>query len=146
MNAAPTERPAFESAKDQQWTWKTDGMRAYAVAFVRAAVGSQDRGEPCFGPDDLPEHEHPEGNGMAGSVISGLLRAHVVEPFYGSLPELGIHGGRRNSRSEKRNAAKVQTYRLVSRPLAEAFLRRHGAVFAQVQPTFTFMAEVRSCA
>ena len=146
-------REGFENAKAMLWAWKNDELRAYAVALVKAGIRALDDAQPStlsilagtFAPDDVPDELHPPGQGTSGAVTSKLLRAHVIEQFYGNAPHDGVMGGRRLSRSKPRNGAKVQLYRLCSRAIAAEFLRRHGASLVPKQTEFDMVTVCPKC-
>ena len=128
-----SDRPELEKATAALWAWKSEELRAYATALVTAGHHATVKGNGIFGPDDVQDDQHPEGQGTSGVVMNQLLRAGILEPWYGNLPDQGIVAGRRPSRSKLRHGSKVQLYMLKSRPLAEAFLRRHGASVEPIQ-------------
>jgi len=114
----------FTEARDIQFAWKSEAMRDAAVALVRAGIAQQDRGEPCFGPDDVPDSYEYGGQGICGSVIHVLRTAHIIEDYFGpAYPH-----GRRKSRRATANGRKVCLYRLTNRGIAEALMRRYGVV------------------
>ena len=105
-----------------EWTWKTDSMRAMAVAVLRLAV-SRAAGEP-FSALDLPIHGEDAhgGSGIAGSVFRQLADAHILAP-------VGVFCEGEFLQRRVRNAGgnPVGLWRLADWPLAHALLRRHGA-------------------
>ena len=118
--------PSLATASAQMIVWKSDAVLRYAVGFVRAAHALALKGVPV-GSDDVEDCYQPiSGPGIAGSAVAALREAHIIEDFFGSIPAMGIHGGRRRSKRESANARKVAVYRLSSLAAAEEFLRRHG--------------------
>ena len=106
--------------------WKNDEQLAYAVEVIAAGRRLYADAVPFFGPDDVPESDH--GLHLPGIVFRMLAQAGIIEPYYGTNVLAGIKYGRRVSKHERRNGAKVQLYNLVNTGLADAFLQRHGAV------------------
>jgi len=121
--------PAPANAVDQQDIWKDAGMKAFAGALITHALRRLNAGEIYFTTDCVTAAERIVngfhiGNGVPGSVITKLKNAHVIRA-------VGVVvAGRFYADSEKssRNDAKtrpVDRYELVSRAVAESFLRRH---------------------
>lgn len=135
---AEANREGLEKATAQLWAWKSEELRAYAIALITAGHHATVKGNGIFGPDDVPDEQHPAGQGTSGVVTNQLLRAGILEPWYGNLPDQGIVAGRRPSRSKLRHGSKVQLYMLKSRALAEAFLRRHGVSLEPIQQELAF--------
>lgn len=113
---------SFGAARDCQNAFKHAQIQRYATAFISAGIELLDRGVGHFGSDDVPESAIPQGSGIAGSAITMLLNAHVIAAFWQTIPEQGIYGGRRRSKREARNGAKIPLYRLTSRAAAEVYL------------------------
>lgn len=124
---------AFSAARDQVATWKSEEAKRFSLALVQTGLDLYERGVPYVGPDDVPEDCMPHGSRVAGCEVARLLNAHVIDPFFGTVPEDGVHGGRRRSKRPSRNAAKVCLYKLRSLSVAEAFLMRHGRVARERQ-------------
>jgi len=124
-------RARFADAILQEAIWKSAEIQRYAVALVLRAVRLYERGTRYFGSDDVDEEDQPRGHGIAGSVCEMLKRAHVIEHYYGSKPEDGVFAGRRRSKRESRNGAKIDLYSLCSLKAAETFLARHGVKVAK---------------
>lgn len=127
------ETETFGKAKDQQMLWKSADIIRYAYTFVAVAVNHCLRNLPYTGSDDMPPELTVAGRGIAGSAISMLRNAHIIEDYYGTHPEQGIHHGRRRSKRPERNGAKVNLFSLTSLAAAEEFLRRYSVDFEPQQ-------------
>ena len=110
-------------ASERILIWKGQEYRAAAIAFVQAGLQC---GRAFFGPDDIPEGVTFSSQGILGSAVHALREAHVIEDFFGSVPEEGIVYGRRRSKRASANGRKIQLYRLSSIGAAVEFLRRNG--------------------
>jgi hypothetical protein len=127
------DRLAFHEAIDQQDVWKAPEMRAFAVALVRAAVEKLKNGQLHFSTDDVPEDQHPESSGVAGSVIEKLKNAHVIEPV-GRMIDGQWYPERVRSARASRKGAWICKYQLCSLANGSEFLRRNAvAIFGQQQ-------------
>lgn len=129
--------PAPAAAVDQQITWKHPEMQGFAVALVRAAYARAMEGIHKFTTDIVPDTVRGDGHGIAGSVVTLLKNAHVIEP-------VGIFSGgkffalRERSNRAGRKDAWNNVYRLCSLGVAREFLQRNGAPVAARQEELTF--------
>ena len=114
--------------------WKNREQEEYAVRLVMAGLAQLDAGRDYFGPDDIPE-DTASGYGqyLPGIVSRTLQLAGLLVPYEKTKIEEGIKFGRRKSKHESRNGAKIQLYSLLSRSLAEAFLKRKSGLIVEKQ-------------
>ena len=117
--------PAPAKAVDQQVVWKNDEMLTFAISLVEHALGLLHGGVNKFTTDIVPDTDRGDGHGIAGSVISMLTNASVIEP-------IGIFSGgvfyqeRIKTEREGSKSRYVNVHRLCSRSVAEEFLRRNN--------------------
>ena len=120
----------FAIGRDQAQAFKHAELVRYACAFVAAGLALMDRGTGYVGSDDVGEEYQagPDGPGIAGSAVTMLRNAGVIEDYWGNDAEAvpPVRGGRRRSKRESANGRRVPVYGLSSRSLAETFLRRNG--------------------
>ncbi len=106
-------------------------MKAFAIALITHALRRLNAGNDYFTTDCVTDAERIVngrhiGPGVPGSVITKLKNAHVIQP-------VGIFVGDKfyaDSEKSKRGDAKtrpVDKYKLVTRAIAESFLRRNTA-------------------
>src|SRR5436190_24272366 len=76
----PTPAPAV----DQQTVWKNAEVLEFAKALVKAAVARAAVGSYKFTTDIVADAERGTGTGIAGTVVTMLKHAHVIEA-------VGIH-------------------------------------------------------
>ena len=100
---------------EQHATWKGGELTQAQVALVRAALSALDAGRDYFGPDDVPENVSFGSTGIIGSAVHALRSATLIRDFWGSVPDAGVHHGRRKSKRESANGRKVSLYQLTSR-------------------------------
>ena len=114
--------------------WKNEDQEKYARHLVAAGLAQLNAGRDYFGPDDIPE-DTAQGYGqyLPGIVSRILQLAGLLVPYEQTKIEEGIKFGRRKSKHESRNGAKVQLYKLASRGLAEEFVRRKGGLVVEKQ-------------
>lgn len=120
-----TDTLTFAKARDQMQAFKGAEIRRCGVSLVVRAFQLLDEGVGHFGPDDLPDLLTFEGQGIVGSTVAMLRSAHIIEDWFGSNPDEGLFHGRRRSKRESANGRKVCTYRLLSRAVAETYLRQN---------------------
>jgi hypothetical protein len=118
--------PAPAQAVDQQVVWKNAEMRAFSVALVRAALALAEAGTFKFTTDIVRDSERGDGTGIAGSVITILKNAHVIESV-GFMREGKFYAERMMSGREGRKSAWNSVYRLTTHSAAREFLDRAGA-------------------
>jgi hypothetical protein len=111
--------------------WKSAEQLTYAVQAVKTAREKLLQGQDFFGPDDMPENQ--AGQNIPGIAFRILCLAGIIRPYYGTQETDGILYGRRKSKHESRNGAKIQLYSLVNMGMAESFLERNGAVLERGQ-------------
>ena len=125
---------SFEKAKDQMWTWKTRETKRAQCEIVKAGLRELNAGRDYFGPDNIPDDITFSGNGIVGSAVSGLISANIIyEVRHLWKFDEGINHGRRRSLRKAANGRKLQLYALVSRGVAESFLRRNKAAYEDIQ-------------
>ena len=109
---------ATSTAINQQIAWKNPEMRRFAVALVRAALGA-DNAE--FTTDLVADQLRGDGTGIAGSAVTVLKDAHIIEPV--GITSAGTwYAARRQSERPGAKSRYLNIYKLTSRPLALAFL------------------------
>jgi hypothetical protein len=114
------------SAQSQMHSWKTSQVTLAAKELLMAGVDLYDKGVIYFAPDDVPPCVSFEGNGIMGCAVHMLLDSTVIVENFDTYPELGIYHGRRHSKRASAHGRKVSLYSLVSRPIAQEWLKRHG--------------------
>lgn len=124
MNPA-TPRESFHEAIDQQDIWKAPEMKAFAIALVRVAVEKLKAGQVHFTTDDVPEDKHPEGHGIAGSVIEKLKNASVIQPV-GVMVAGKWYADRVRSMRPSSKGRWIGKYELCSLHNGAEFLRRNA--------------------
>ncbi len=98
----------------QKVAFKGDEFKRYQATLLYTALGLWPQDVAA---DDVPGWLRPASLTTAGCAWA-LLKCDAVHVFE--------RVGRRASRSEKRNAAWINTYRLTSRALANTWLERNG--------------------
>lgn len=124
--------PAPAAAVDQQVVWKNDEIRTFAVAFVREALRLQQAGTMKFTTDIVRDAERGSGTGIAGSVITMLKNASVIQAV-GFWRDGQFYAERMMSAREGRKSAYNNVYQLTSHATAVSFLERHGASVPRLQ-------------
>jgi len=124
--------PAPAIAIAQQVIWKNDEVHRFAVALVRAALGRRDRGVHTFTTDIVPDAERGTGTGIAGSVVTMLKNANVIQPA-GIVRDGKFYAERMMSAREGRKSAWNNVYSLTSGALAAEFLERAGVSVSLAQ-------------
>src|SRR5579859_4625888 len=108
--------PAPAPAICQEVVWKNHEVLAFAVALVKGALKKLGVGANQFTTDIVPDVSRGSGPGIAGSVVTMLQNASVIEP-------VGMFGGadgktfyQHRVRSERPNAKSryVNVYRLAN--------------------------------
>jgi hypothetical protein len=124
--------PAPAPAVDQQVVWKNDEMLAFSISLIENALALLGAGVNKFTTDIVPDSDRGTGSGTAGSVITQLTNANVIEPvgvFVGQV----FYQERVKSEREKSKGRWVDVHRLCSRSVAEEFLRRNNRPVAPQQ-------------
>jgi hypothetical protein len=121
-----TDNASFSAAREQQHAWKSEQVQCAAKELVLAGVALHDAGTRYFGPDDIPDAVSFPGCGIVGAAVHMLLESGVIVEFFGDVMAEKIRHGRRASKRASANGRKVSLYSLTSRPLAQAYLARHG--------------------
>lgn len=114
--------------------WKSPELDRYAEGLLTAALKRWDAGVVYFNNDDVPTAYQPLDKSTVGCVFKQLQVSHIIEPWRGNIPELGIWGGMRQSTRACCNGHRNPTWTLTSRSLAEEWLRRHGVAVEERQP------------
>jgi uncharacterized protein YwbE len=117
--------PAPAQAVDQQVVWKNDEMLTFSISLVEHALGLLSEGVNKFTTDIVPEADRGTGHGIAGSVISMLTNASVIEPV-GVFVAQVFYQERVKSERDESKGRWVNVHRLCSRSVAEEFLRRNN--------------------
>jgi len=127
--------PAPATAIHQEVVWKNDEVLAFAVALVKHALAKLDAGQACWTTDIVPDAERGTGNGIAGSVVTLLQNASVIEPV-GIVQQGTWYANRIKSERPGAKSRWLNVYRLASRGMAGEFLARHGHAVAprETQP------------
>jgi hypothetical protein len=121
--------PAPVNAVCQEVIWKNDEVLSFALSLVWHALAeyqpiTKENDGSTFTTDIVPDAERGSGPGIAGSVITMLQAASVIQP-------VGIESNKQwyplRIKSTRPAAAArwVNVYRLASRELAQAFLCRN---------------------
>lgn len=113
----------IEKADALMFCWKSEEQRDYAVKLIHTGYALSLSGVPYFGPDDM---ESCGDCHLPGIVCRKLLRAEVMNEYKGFAESKGIEYGRRKSKAESRNGAKIQLYYLPSLTRAATFIDRNG--------------------
>jgi hypothetical protein len=127
--------PAPAPAVDQQVVWKNDEIMRFALALVRHAAELLRAGTHKFTTDIVPDTERGAGHGIAGSVITMLKNASVIEGcgvWSGPDGNRTFYAERIKSEREESKGRWIGVYQLCSLAGAEEFLRRYGSL---KQPT-----------
>ena len=119
--------PAPAEAICQEVAWKNPELRRFCIALVKAALA---KGQDAEWTTDIVGDElrslgtAAPGPGMAGSAVTVLKAAHVIEPV--GIVNDGVFFARRQA-SERPGAKSrwLNVYKLVSYPLAKSFLARN---------------------
>jgi len=130
--------PTPAAAVDQQITWKHPEMQGFAVALVRAACALAESELYQFTTDIVPEAVRGDGQGIAGSVVTLLKNAHVLEAV-GFYRDGKFYAERARSTRAGRRDAWNNVYRLCSLGVAREFLARHGSPLAARQSELTLV-------
>jgi len=124
------------TARDAVMAWKHRQVVRYATALLVAGFRVLRRdGATYFGTDDVGEADQPAGDDAAsipGSAVVMLRRGGCIADYYGTHPDAGVSHGRRRSKRESRNGAKVGLYSLIV-PMAREWLLRNGVRVAEEQ-------------
>jgi hypothetical protein len=114
--------PAPQDSTAQQVIWKNDVVKNFAVALVRHALESVN---PHFTTDIVPDAERGIGHGVAGTVMTMLKQAGVIEPV-GIRQGATWYAHRVLSERPEAKGRFINVYKLTSSQLACEFLRRNG--------------------
>jgi hypothetical protein len=117
--------PAPAKAVDQQVVWKNDEMLTFAISLVEHALALLHGGVNKFTTDVVPGADRGDGQGIAGSVVSMLTNASVIEPV-GVFVAQVFYQERIKSERDESKGRWVNVHRLCSRAVAEEFLRRNN--------------------
>ena len=127
--------PAPAEAICQEIAWKNPELRRFCVALVKAALAQSD---PDFTTDIVPDQVRTcgvdaPGTGMAGSAVTLLKNASVIQPM--GITQGGVfYANRRMSERPGAKSRWLNVYHLTSRAIAREFLARND-VAAPVQST-----------
>lgn len=127
--------PAPAPAVDQQVVWKNEEIMRFAISLVEHAVVLCREGTVKFTTDIVPDAERGAGHGIAGSVITMLKNASVIEGcgvWSGSEGQRTFYAERIKSEREESKGRWIGVYQLCSLAVAEEFLARVGEL---KQPT-----------
>lgn len=113
----------------QEVIWKNDEVMSFACSLVRHALKKLDVGVTQFTTDIVPDKERGTGKGIAGSVISMLEAASVIQPC-GVFQDKVFYAHRVKSERPGAKSRYLGMYKLTSRQLAEEFLNRNQAASA----------------
>jgi hypothetical protein len=129
--------PAPAKAVDQQDIWKDAEMKHFAVALIQHAVARLNAGNVTFTTDCVPDSERfigagaartHIGNGVPGSVITKLKNANVIRAV-GVTVAGRFYADSEKSHRDDAKTRSVDKYELVTRSVAEEFLRRNRTAF-----------------
>lgn len=118
---------------------KNAELQRYCFIFVKTGLDLLRDGVSYFGSDDVPENEQPASHAVPGSAISALRIAHVIEDFYGDIPNEGIYHGRRKSKRVSANGRKINLFSISSVGLAERYLEKNRVEFEPLQIGMSFI-------
>ena len=119
--------------------WRAPALNEYATALVRAGRDLYlDRNVVYFNNDDVGEEHQPGDKTTVGSAFRMLLAAGVIEPWHGTDEARSIWGGMRRSTRAECHGHRNQLYCLVSLPIADEWLLRHGVEPPKQQKEFAF--------
>lgn len=121
--------PAPAPAVDQQVVWKNDEIARFARALVRHAVELLRAGTEKFTTDIVPDAERGSGPGIAGSVVTMLKNASVIEQrgvWSGPEGDRTFYAERIKSQRGESKGRWIGVYSLCSLAVAEEFLARAG--------------------
>ena len=124
--------PAPAQAVDQQVVWKNDEMLTFSISLVEHALGLLHSGVNKFTTDIVPDEDRGSGQGIAGSVISMLTNASVIEPVGVFVAGVFYQERVKSERGESKGRW-VNVHKLCSRSVAEEFLRRNNRPTTTVQ-------------
>ena len=122
--------PTMPEVSEMLIVWKSRELLDYARAFVRHGLNELNRGQDFFGSDEVPEASRATSPSVPGAVASMLARGKcpiIRKDKHTDLPA-GIEYGQRTSKAGAANGRRLQLWRLASRGIAEAFVRKYGDV------------------
>jgi hypothetical protein len=121
MTTTMTDAAPPAEAVIQQWTWKTDAMKAMTLAVCELALARGLQGE--FSALDLPARGAGEqgGSGIAGTVFKQLANAGIIAP-------VGVHVAGEFIQRRVRNDCgnPIGLWRLAHAGLARKLIAVHG--------------------
>lgn len=127
--------PAPAEAIMQEVIWKNPEVLAFACALVRHAL-AMPAPKVDFTTDIVPDTERGTGTGIAGSVVTLLQTANVIQPWgvWALDPEnkKAFYPHRLRSERTEAKSRYLNAYRLVSRPLAAEFLSRYEKLVPKI--------------
>lgn len=126
--------PAPAPAVDQQSVWKNDEMLRFARALVREALKLMSEGTFKFTTDIVSDADRGTGTGIAGSVVTQLKHANVVEAV-GLWRDGKFYAEREKSTREGRKDAWNNVYRLKSHAAGVSFLQHNHEPPARYEQT-----------
>lgn len=122
--------PAPAAATDQQIIWKSPEIMRFARSLIHHAIMATYAGNPHFTTDVVPDADRGDGSGIAGSVVTMLKNASLIENV--GVFSLGkFYADRAKSERPDAKGRFVAIYKLTSPALAQEFLRRNGVAATQ---------------
>jgi hypothetical protein len=128
--------PAPAQAVDQQVVWKNDEMLTFSISLVEHALGLLHGGVNKFTTDIVPDADRGDGDGIAGSVVTMLKNASILEQcgvWAGPAEARVFYAERKKSERDESKGRWIGVYKLCSRSVAEEFLRRNNRTAATKQ-------------
>jgi len=125
--------PELQSAITKQVHWKSAEYFDYACRLLMAALAKLDTGADRFSAADC---DPPASSGIAGAVFKSLCALDIIQPVLLSVVSGLVMSAVQERVKNPNRKAYVGVYRLRSRSLAEAFLRRHQQTVEPKQTAF----------
>ena len=125
-------------------SWKQDEFVEAQAAILHIALARHRIYPSEFYPGDIPESVSADSRqGVASNAWTSLRALDIIDriPITTTRPDCEIYGGRKRNTNPHAKSRWCAVYYLKSRPLAEAWLRRHGFdIAAQPEPKQAEMA------
>lgn len=108
----------------QEVVWKNEEVLRFARSLVKHALEKLTVGSSHFTTDIVPNEDRGDGPGIAGSVVTMLQTANIIEPV-GIMQDKIFYAHRVKSERPGAKARYLGVYRLKGKHLAEEFLARN---------------------
>lgn len=124
--------PAPIEAISQEVVWKCPELLRFAQSLIQHGLAAHDAGHYTFTTDIVPDADRGDGPGIAGSCITMLKNASLIENV--GVFSLGkFYADRVKSDRPEAKFRFIAVYKLSSVALAREFLRRNGVITEPVQ-------------